>query len=185
MSILPTGELRKSVSQTEVEIVSVRPEFLPDVVALFARIVYAGDVAEANSHFADHEAGQGTTLLAVVQDELAGYVTIRWQSNNPLFAKENIPLIHHLEVFSEYRRRGIATRLMDEAEQLVSTRADRVGITVGLFDEYGPAQRLYAKRGYIPDARGACQGHRPLRKGETVTVSHDLILWLIKDLRSS
>ena len=27
-----------------------------------------------------------------------------------------------------------------------------LGITVGLFDEYGPAQRLYGRRGHIPTA---------------------------------
>lgn len=53
-----------------------------------------------------------------------------------------------------------------------------MGITVGLFDEYGPAQRLYAQRGYIPDAQGACQGQQPLRRGMHVTVDDDLIIWL-------
>jgi GNAT superfamily N-acetyltransferase len=170
------------VSQLDYEIVPVRPEFLLEVIALFARQVYAGDVVEANRHFADHAEGRGATLLAVVQDELAGYITIRWQSENPVFAKEGIPLIHHLAVFPEYRRRGIATRLMDEAERLIATRAQKAGITVGIFDEYGPAQRLYAQRGYIPDGRGLCKGHRPLRQGEACTLDHDLILWLTKDL---
>ncbi len=160
----------------------VRTEFLLDVIALFARMVYAGDLAAANAHFADHVDGRGTTLLAVTPDEMAGYVTIRWHSENPLFAKENIPLIHDLLVFPEYQRRGIATRLMDEAEKLIATRAQKAGITVGLFDAYGPAQRLYARRGYIPDGRGACQAHRPLREGDVVTIDHDLIIWLTKDL---
>jgi hypothetical protein len=58
-----------------------------------------------------------------------------------------------------------------------------VGVTVGLLDQYGPAQRLYAQLGYLPDGRGACRGRNPLRRGETVTIEDDLILWLIKDLR--
>jgi len=66
----------------------------------------------------------------------------------------------------------------------MATRATQAGITVGLFDDYGPAQRLYAKRGYVPDGRGACQGQRPLKQGETITTDHDLILWLTKDLGS-
>jgi hypothetical protein len=40
----------------------------------------------------------------------------------------------------------------------------------------------YAKRGYLPDGRGACQEQRPLKQGEKITVDHDLILWLTKDL---
>jgi hypothetical protein len=83
------------------------------------------------------------------------------------------------------RRQGIATLLMDMAEQLARDRAiAELGVTVGLFDEYGPAQRLYGRRGYIPDGRGACRGQRPLRKGMQVTMDDDLIIWLTKDLVS-
>jgi hypothetical protein len=33
----------------------------------------------------------------------------------------------------------VEIKLMDVAEQLVATRATKAGITVGLFDAYGPA----------------------------------------------
>jgi hypothetical protein len=88
-------------------------------------------------------------------------------------------------VAGPFRRRGVATLLMDATEQLARDRGiATLGITVGLFDEYGPAQRLYGPRGYIPDGRGACRGQRPLTKGMRVTVGHDLIIWLTKDLVS-
>jgi GNAT superfamily N-acetyltransferase len=78
---------------------------------------------------------------------------------------------------------GVATFLMDAAEQLAWERGvTTLGITVGLFDEYGPAQRLYGQRGYVPDGRGACRGQRPLGKGMQVTMDDDLIMWLTKDL---
>jgi len=160
----------------------VAPADLAAVIALFTEQVYPGDPEESRRHFAGHAESEADTFLAYVAGKLAGYLTIRWQSNNPLFRDNNIPLIHHLAVFSKFRRQGIATQLMDVGEQLIATRAEKAGITVGLFDDYGPAQRLYARRGYLPDGRGACQGQRPLRQGEIVTVDHDLILWLTKDL---
>lgn len=53
---------------------------------------------------------------------------------------------------------------MDAAERQARDRGiAALGITAGLFDEYGPAQRMYAQRGYIPDGRGAWQGQRPRR----------------------
>jgi hypothetical protein len=74
---------------------------------------------------------------------------------------------------------------MDTAGQLARDRGiATLGITVGLFDEYGPAQRLYGRRGYIPDGRGACQGRRPLGKGMQVIMGDELIMWLTKDLVS-
>ncbi len=161
----------------------VRAEDLAATLDLFIQQVYPGDPEGAHEHFSEHAEGQAETFLAWVRGHLAGYLTIRWQSHNPRFSQQNIPLIHHLGVFPQFQRRGIASRLMDAAEQLIALRATQAGITVGLFDEYGPAQRLYAKRGYLPDGRGACQGQRPLKQGETVTIDHDLMLWLTKDLK--
>jgi len=61
-------------------------------------------------------------------------------------------------VAGPFRRRGVATPLIAAAEQLARDHGiATLGITVGLFDEYGPAQRLYGWRGYIPDGRGACR----------------------------
>ncbi|HET8840333.1 MAG TPA: GNAT family N-acetyltransferase [Ktedonobacteraceae bacterium] len=157
-------------------------EDLAATIDLFIQQVYPTDPREAHEHFSGHAEGQSETFLAWVDDHLAGYLTMRWESHNPLFRQRQIPLIHHLGVFPQYQRQGIASRLMDEAERLIATRATQAGITVGLFDAYGPAQRLYAKRGYLPDGRGACQGQRPLKLGEAITVGHDLILWLTKDL---
>jgi GNAT superfamily N-acetyltransferase len=160
----------------------VAPTDLAQVIQLFIQQVYPGDPEEAHQHFGDHAEGKADTFLAWVESSLAGYLTIRWQSNNPQFRQQNIPLIHHLGVFPQFQRQGIASCLMDAAEQLIATCATQAGITVGLFEAYGPAQRLYARRGYVPDGRGACQGQRPLKQGEIVTLDHDLILWLTKDL---
>jgi GNAT superfamily N-acetyltransferase len=108
-----------------------------------------------------------------------------WESNYVEFRRHGIPLVHQVAVAGPFRRQGVAMLLMDAAEQLARDRGiTTLGITVGLFDEYGPAQRLYGRRGYIPDGRGACQGQRPLGKGMQVTMDDDLIMWLTKDLVS-
>jgi hypothetical protein len=75
--------------------------------------------------------------------------------------------------------------LMDGVEQSARDLGlATLGITVGLSGEYGPAQRLYGGRGYIPDGRAACRGQRPLSKGMQVTIDDDLIMWLTEDLVS-
>lgn len=43
---------------------------------------------------------------------------------------------------------------MDTAEKIVLTRSKIVCIGVGLHAGYGSAQRMYVKRGYIPDGSG-------------------------------
>lgn len=142
-----------------------------------------GDAAASQAHLADHPDGSGTTLIARRAGQIAGIVTMRWTSNDPAFAEHSIPLVHQLAVAPDFRRSGVATALMESIEQLARARGRQtVGITVGLFDEYGPAQRLYAKRGYLPDGRGVCQGTVPLQRGQVVRMDHDIILWLTKEL---
>jgi GNAT superfamily N-acetyltransferase len=121
----------------------VRSEDLEWVVEVFIRQVYPDDPEGAHLHFGDHAEGGGSTFLAFVQGELAGYITIRWQSEDPLFRRANSPRIHDLLIFSAFQRPGVASRLMDEAEALIATRASKAGITEGLFDAYGPVQLLF------------------------------------------
>ena len=51
---------------------------------------------------------------------------------------------------------------------------------VGLYADYGPAQRLYVKLGYQPDANGTTYANRPMPPGRTVLLDDSLVLWLIK-----
>ena len=141
--------------------------------------------AEARRYLAEHAEPDGASLIATAGSGVIGYVAIVWESGYAGFRSRGIPLIHQLAVAGPSRRQGVATLLMDAAEQLVRDRGiATLGITVGLFDGYGPAQRLYGRRGYTPDGRGACRGQRPLSKGMQVTMDDDLIIWLTKDLVS-
>jgi GNAT superfamily N-acetyltransferase len=141
--------------------------------------------AEARKYLAEHADPEGASLVAMGGSDVIGYVGILWESNYAGFRRRGIPLVHQITVAGPFRRRGVATLLMDAAEQLVRDRGiTTLGITVGLFDEYGPAQRLYGRRGYIPDGRGACRGQRPLSKGMHVTMDDDLIIWLTKEFIS-
>ena len=141
--------------------------------------------AEARRYLADHVEPDGASLIATDGSDVIGYVAIVWESNYAGFRNRGIPLVHQVAVAGPFRRRGVATLLMDTAEQLARDRGiATLGITVGLSGKYGPAQRLYGRRGYIPDGRGACQGQRPLSQGMQVTIDDDLIIWLTKDLVS-
>jgi len=124
--------------------------------------------AEARTYLANHAEPNGASLIAMDGADIIGYVAIVWQSNYAGFRSRGIPLVHQIAVAGPVRRQGVATLLMDAAEQLARDRGiATLGITVGLFDEYGPAQRLYGRRGYIPDGRGACRGQRPLTRRHT------------------
>jgi hypothetical protein len=56
--------------------------------------------------------------------------------------------------------------MLERAEQEIAWCSPLAGLCVGIFKEYGPAQRLYARRGFVPDGHGVCRAHTPLRHGE-------------------
>jgi len=57
-----------------------------------------------------------------------------------------------------------------------------IGLGVGLYRDYGSAQRLYAKLGYVPDGRGVTYRGFPVEPGHLYRAGDDLILWLKKRL---
>jgi GNAT superfamily N-acetyltransferase len=144
--------------------------------------VFVWDTETLEAIFADHETGSSMTILEYEAGRLVGIVTIRWQSHYPPFRDRGIPLIQNIEIRYHDRGRGLGNALLERAEQEIAQRSLVAGLCVGIFDDYGQAQRLYIKRGFVPDGRGVCKRHTPLRYGENVRIEHDLLLWLTKDV---
>ncbi|KOP68017.1 GCN5 family acetyltransferase [Bacillus sp. FJAT-18019] len=130
----------------------------------------------------ENQIGTRVTLLAFVQGNLAGVSHLKFESDYPYFKDQNIPEINDLNVFPEYQRNGIANRIIEEFENIVRERLPRIGIGVGLYQDYGAAQRVYVRRGYIPDGNGLMYNHKPVVSGSMVCADDDLNLYLIKEL---
>jgi GNAT superfamily N-acetyltransferase len=160
----------------------VQPHEIGQVEQEVQEAFFSGDEATIHAHFADHENGASTTILGYEAGRLVGIVTIRWQCRYPLFRERQIPLIQNIEVRYEDRGRGLGGRMLARAEQEIARRSPLAGLVVGISEDYGPAQRLYARRGFLPDGRGLCRQYTPLKVGDVVTVDHDLLLWLVKDV---
>ncbi|MFX0201750.1 MAG: GNAT family N-acetyltransferase [Candidatus Hodarchaeota archaeon] len=131
------------------------------------------------------EKGEMVLLAAEIDGNYVGYVKVLWQSVYAFFRENNIPEINDLFVETEYRRKGIATRLVGEAENIIRNRSKIAGIGFGMYVDYGPAQRMYVLRGYVPDGKGLIYKDDYVKPGEVVPVDDDLILFLIKKLRVS
>lgn len=119
-------------------------------------------------------------LLARSGGDIAGFVYIKWHADYPPFKEKNIPEIRDLRVLAQFRRRGIATALLDEAEKRIFARSPVAGIGVGIYADYGAAQRMYFIRGYVPDGRGLMYKNQPVSPGTNVFVDDDLVLYFTK-----
>jgi GNAT superfamily N-acetyltransferase len=133
-------------------------------------------------YVAEREVGIRDAWVASWDGTLAGMVTLHW---NPLYAGiagRGIPEIQDLMVLPAFRRRGVATRLLDLAEHTARARAAHVAIGVGLHPGYNAAQRLYVLRGYVPDGLGVTYDDRFIEEGELARFDDLLVLHLIKSL---
>ena len=133
-------------------------------------------------YLSEQDDGRRTVLVALARGEFAGYLTIDWRPVYPPFQQNGIPEITGLNVLPPLRRRGIGTRLMDEAERRIAERSSVAGIGFGLTPDYGAAQRMSVKRGYIPDGMGMRYNDRYVKRGDRVTVDDGLVLFLTKRL---
>ena len=132
-------------------------------------------------YFLEQECGEREVLVAEVEGALAGYITILPCAKQGPFA-EIYPELSDFNVFEPFQNQGIGNLLMEEAEKRVKLISDKVTLGVGLHSGYGPAQRLYIKRGYIPDGTGVWYQNHSVAMKATCEDIGDLVLYLSKDL---
>ncbi|MEK5032406.1 GNAT family N-acetyltransferase [Paenibacillus sp. FSL R7-0302] len=137
-------------------------------------------VAYIEQCWKENEGEKRLTLVALRGNEFAGWGHIVYTSHYPYFAENHIPEIQNLDVIPALRKSGIGIMLMDALEAEAFARFDTVGIGFGLYDSYGTAQRLYIKRGYVPDGRGLMYDNLPAVPGSQVRVDDELTLYLTK-----
>jgi len=127
--------------------------------------------------------GKAFALMAEYNGRAAGYINVYPDSEWGSFANMGYPEIVDFAVLEEFRRKGIGTGLMDIAEQISAEYADTVYLGVGLHSGYGSAQRMYVKRGYIPDGSGVWYKDKICTPYDTVINDDDLVLYISKKLR--
>ena len=132
-------------------------------------------------YFKEQESGEREVLIADLTSTVAGYITILPDAKQGPFAGR-APELSDFNVFEPFQNQGIGNLLMEEAEKRVKLISDKVTLGVGLHSGYGPAQRLYIKRGYIPDGTGVWyQNHQPAMNAVCEDIG-ELVLYLSKNL---
>ena len=132
-------------------------------------------------YFLEQESGEREVLVAGIDGAVAGYITILPSAKHGPFA-EVYPELSDFNVFEPFRNQGVGNQLLEEAENRVKLFSDKVTLGVGLHSGYGPAQRLYIKRGYIPDGSGVWYRNQPLEMNAVCEDIGELVLYLSKIL---
>jgi GNAT superfamily N-acetyltransferase len=161
-------------------------DHIPSISEAFNEIGWNKPATLFQRYLKEQEAGERIVWVAHFKGEFAGYVTLKWQAQYPSFKAQNIPEIMDLNVLPSFRKMGIGSLLLDTAEKEAATRSKVVGIGVGLYagedGGYGSAQKLYVKRGYIPDGKGVTYNYEPSIPGNSYPLDDELVLWFTKKL---
>ena len=152
------------------ESASIRPAVEDDLDGLYR---VAADMEMINESkyfekcFVEQKVEKRNILVAELSGRLIGYVQLNWTPLYSTFRRLDIPEVQDLNVIPDARGQGIGGRLVDVCEEIVR-KAGRpeIGISVGLCQRYGAAQRLYVKKSYIPDGAGICYNDVPLGAGD-------------------
>lgn len=122
-------------------------------------------------------------FIAVYEGEVAGLCTLVLNPEEGPFGGKGIPEIVDLCVFFNRHNLGIAGKLLDVIEEEAGKLCDRVYLAVGVHSGYGAAQRIYVKRGYIPDGSGVWYKGKQLGQYEPCVNDDDLLLFFSKELK--
>lgn len=141
-----------------------------------------GNITYLKNQLLNQDKQECSALIALYNGNVAGYVFLYYECRWGALAGCGFPGVVDLVVFEKYRQKGIATCLMDVAEDIAKRHGSKVYLEVCLSSEYGHAQRLYVKRGYIPDGKGVYYEDRVCETDAICKNNDELTLCLIKDL---
>ncbi|MFZ0565005.1 MAG: GNAT family N-acetyltransferase, partial [Chlamydiales bacterium] len=129
----------------------------------------------------EHQKKIRTVAIAKCNGEIIGYGSLLLESEYPLFL--DVPEINDVWIHENHRGMGYGTALIKWLEALAKEQGYKeVGIGVGLYADYGPAQKLYFKLGYVPDGYGITYKCKKTVPGTSYPLNDDIILWLKKPL---
>ncbi len=166
--------------------VLLRPMCIADIKTLVSDFCFPWSTAEEiekrwQKYYVEQQNSIRTVAVLTREDEILGYGSLLLRSEYPHFS--NLPEICDLWIHEKHRRRGLGKKLIRWLELLAQKQGyTEIGIGVGLYTDYGPAQQLYFQLGYAPDGNGITYKYKPTRPGESYPLDDDLILWLKKPL---
>lgn len=133
-------------------------------------------------YYKEQEENIRKVFIAEYEGEVAGLCTLVLNPEEGPWANMGYPEIVDLTVFFHVHNKGIGNKLLDVVEQEAAKIADTVYLAVGVHSGYGAAQRIYVKRGYVPDGSGVWYQGKQLEQYAPCCNDDDLLLFMSKKL---
>lgn len=136
-----------------------------------------------DNYFREQQNGERLVFVPEYEGKVVGICTLVLHPTEGPWGGQNIPEIVDLCVFFHIHKSGIGSKLLDVAEAEAAKRSDMVFLAVGCHSGYGAAQRIYVKRGYIPDGSGVWYQNKQLDQYAPCVNDDDLLLFMSKKLK--
>lgn len=134
-------------------------------------------------YFSEHQARKRTVCVLEKDGAIIGYASLLRHSAYENFRNAGIPEIHDVWIAEKWRKQGFGKLLIQHLEGLaIKEDYTQIGLGVGLYADYGNAQRLYTRLGYVPDGKGITYNYSHVIPGKNYPADDELLLWLIKPL---
>jgi ribosomal protein S18 acetylase RimI-like enzyme len=175
----------------EIENLLIRSMNANDIAKIVSRYSFPWSTSERTKTLWDtyyQEQKDKVRTVAVIEKdgEILGYGSLLRKPECPFFAQRNIPEVNAIWIDEDHRRKGLGTALIKWIENLACQEGyNEMGIGVGLYRDYGPAQQLYFQLGYIPEGNGITYKGQPTTPGQSYPLDDDLLLWLVKPLNNA
>lgn len=174
------GKIMVYYSDDNCIIRNLEKEDIPEIVREEIAQGWGSSDEKLMTRIKDEAEGRSIALVAEYDHRPVGYINVYFRPLGGPFVDKGYPEIVDFSVLEKCRRLGIGARLMDVAEEIAFGRSDIIYLGVGLHSGYGSAQRMYVKRGYLPDGSGVwfrdevCKPYTDCRNDD------DLVLYLYK-----
>ena len=162
---------------------SMKPEDIDLILEGFGKQGWSKSRSTLEMYLSKQEAGALHVFIAEQNTAIAGYTTLIPCVTTGPFANRGLPEISDFNVFMPYQRKGIGNKILDAAEAVACRINDTITLGVGLHSGYGAAQRIYVKRGYVPDGSGVWYQDKPLAQYADCRNDDELVLYLSRALR--
>lgn len=166
-----------------IQIRSMVPEDAKTLYDTYLSYGWHPEIKTYENYYRDQQEGTRLVFVAEFQGKVKGQCTLDLHPTEGPWGGKGFPEISDLTVFFDAHGRGIGSKLLDVAESEAARISNMVYLAVGVHSGYGPAQRIYVKRGYIPDGTGVWYQGKILDQYAPCVNDDDLVLFLSKRFR--
>ena len=169
-------------SDNELTIRNMRIEDAQKIYDTYLSYGWHPSMETYEKYYSEQKENKRMVFIAEYEGKVSGLCTLVLNPTEGPWANMGYPEIVDMSVFLHAQNKGIGNKLLDAVEGEAAKISNTVYLAVGVHSGYGAAQRIYVKRGYIPDGNGAWYQGKILDQYAPCCNDDELVIFMSKKL---